>query len=152
MTILKSLAVVVASGTLSVFATTPANAAGDKAGGPSAQTMPAGGSSVSVASDERSVRQIQRQLNTAGYEVGVDGVWGPGTESALRSFQREQGITPTGVPDEETMAALEDSGSQMGSTSGVPAPEATNPVEAAGGATEDDSTRRDDPNRGSDAR
>jgi peptidoglycan hydrolase-like protein with peptidoglycan-binding domain len=54
------------------------------------------------------IRQAQEKLNAQGYDVGsVDGVWGPKTRAALRNFQKAKDITPTGVLDQETLAALD---------------------------------------------
>ena len=59
-----------------------------------------------VASDE-SVRNTQSALNSRGYDAGaVDGLWGPNTQSALRRFQADRGLAPTGLLDDETRAAL----------------------------------------------
>ena len=59
-----------------------------------------------VASDE-SVRNTQSALNSRGYDAGaVDGLWGPNTQSALRRFQADRGLAPTGLLDDATRAAL----------------------------------------------
>ena len=59
----------------------------------------------------------------AGIEVagGVDGVFGQGTQRAVKAFQTKQGYSPTGVVDAATAAALE---AVSGST---PAPEDSTP-------------------------
>lgn len=57
--------------------------------------------------DQNTIRQVQQQLQQQGYDVGqVDGVWGPQSQQALASFQRDQNIQATGRPDQQTMAAL----------------------------------------------
>jgi hypothetical protein len=54
------------------------------------------------------VREVQEALVYYGYDVGgVDGVFGRGTDSALRSFQRDNGLAVTGVVDDETAAMLD---------------------------------------------
>jgi peptidoglycan hydrolase-like protein with peptidoglycan-binding domain len=54
-----------------------------------------------------SVRAVQAQLRTLGFYRGaVDGVWGPGTEAALESFQRGRGLMPDGQLGPATAAAL----------------------------------------------
>jgi peptidoglycan hydrolase-like protein with peptidoglycan-binding domain len=54
-----------------------------------------------------SVRAVQAQLRTLGsYRGAVDGVWGPGTEAALESFQRGRGLMPDGQLGPATVAAL----------------------------------------------
>ena len=59
------------------------------------------GSSGSVVS------QIQTKLKNWGYYAGaVDGVFGSGTESAVKQFQRKNGLTPDGVVGPATLKAL----------------------------------------------
>lgn len=54
------------------------------------------------------VMRLQRALGGLGYKIGaVDGMGGPLTETALRAFQLDQGIEPTGKLDPETAEALE---------------------------------------------
>jgi peptidoglycan hydrolase-like protein with peptidoglycan-binding domain len=54
-----------------------------------------------------SVRAVQAQLRTLGFYRGaVDGVWGPGTEAALESFQRGRGLTSDGQLGPATVTAL----------------------------------------------
>jgi serine-type D-Ala-D-Ala carboxypeptidase (penicillin-binding protein 5/6) len=55
------------------------------------------------------VESLQRTLNarlTPSPNLGVDGDFGPSTESAVVRFQRDQKLTPTGVLDEATWQAL----------------------------------------------
>lgn len=53
------------------------------------------------------VRSAQTALNTKGYDVGrVDGQWGPSTQSAVRRFQAENGLTQSGRLDSATLTAL----------------------------------------------
>ncbi len=60
---------------------------------------------------------VQMQRNTVAgaqlilmrqgfYRSGIDGVFGPGTEFAIRGFQARFGLTPNGRLDTETLAAL----------------------------------------------
>jgi len=54
------------------------------------------------------VRWVQSSLNTVlSLRLTVDGVAGPATRSAIRSFQQRQGLTPDGVVGPQTQAALE---------------------------------------------
>jgi N-acetyl-anhydromuramyl-L-alanine amidase AmpD len=52
------------------------------------------------------VRAVQSQLASKGYGVSVDGVFGSGTESAVRSFQSSKGLSSDGVVGANTWAAL----------------------------------------------
>ncbi len=53
------------------------------------------------------VELLQLALNRAqGAGLATDGIFGPGTETALRRFQREAGLSPDGVAGRETHRAL----------------------------------------------
>lgn len=54
------------------------------------------------------VQEIQRKLNDIGYSAGTaDGIMGGKTRAAIESFQREQEINITGIPDNETINLLD---------------------------------------------
>ena len=53
------------------------------------------------------VKELQARLRQAGYEVEVDGEFGPKTEDAVRKFQRESGLDGDGVVGPETWESLE---------------------------------------------
>lgn len=50
--------------------------------------------------------RLQRALIANGVQVTVDGDFGPGTQTALRTFQTQAGIPATGFPDPRTMLTL----------------------------------------------
>lgn len=54
------------------------------------------------------VKSVQQALISQGLDVagGADGIFGPGTETALKSFQKQQGLTASGVVDDATALAL----------------------------------------------
>jgi peptidoglycan hydrolase-like protein with peptidoglycan-binding domain len=53
------------------------------------------------------VKAVQNQLNAAGVPVGtVDGLFGPMTESGVRTFQSRYGLPVDGVVDPRTLARL----------------------------------------------
>lgn len=53
------------------------------------------------------VTQIQKKLSDWGYYFGsVDGVFGSGTEAAVKFFQRRNGLTPDGIAGNATLAAI----------------------------------------------
>ena len=58
------------------------------------------------------VRQIQNQLKSKGYNPGtVDGIAGTNTQNALKSFQRNNGLTADGICGPKTNSVLFSSGS-----------------------------------------
>jgi peptidoglycan hydrolase-like protein with peptidoglycan-binding domain len=52
------------------------------------------------------VERLQRALQKAGVEVGVDGLFGAATERAVTRFQRDNALLADGVVGPETWAAL----------------------------------------------
>ncbi|HEY8227304.1 MAG TPA: YCF48-related protein [Pyrinomonadaceae bacterium] len=53
------------------------------------------------------ITQVQQVLNNAGYHLGEpDGKLGPETLAALKRFQNDRHLPPTGKPDDITLAAL----------------------------------------------
>ena len=57
------------------------------------------------------VKKLQQKLFDMGYDIGtagVDGIFGPKTQEALRKFQKDSKIKPTGIFDEKTFDKLGD--------------------------------------------
>ena len=53
------------------------------------------------------VKVLQRALKRAGYDAGtIDGIFGSRTETAVRAFQRANGLTVDGIVGPRTWAAL----------------------------------------------
>ena len=53
------------------------------------------------------VTQIQTKLKNWGYYAGsIDGIYGSRTVSAVRSFQRKNGLTIDGIAGPKTLAAM----------------------------------------------
>lgn len=53
------------------------------------------------------VKEVQRRLKNWGYYFGeVDGIYGPATVAAVKSFQRKNGLTVDGIAGKATFAAL----------------------------------------------
>lgn len=66
-----------------------------------------GGMAQQQAAAPALVRDVQRSLGSRGYDPGaVDGVYGSGTEAALRRFQRDQNMASSGQIDAPTLMAL----------------------------------------------
>lgn len=57
-------------------------------------------------SQGRSVRQLQEALVEQGWDIDVDGDFGPGTEEAVREFQDQNGLDVDGIVGPNTWAAL----------------------------------------------
>jgi hypothetical protein len=66
------------------------------------------------------VERLQTMLNNAGYSLDVDGIFGEKTQSAVRQYQRNQGLDVDGIVGTNTWGALTGGGSGgSGTTSGV---------------------------------
>ncbi len=54
-----------------------------------------------------SVKQFQEALNALGFQAGrADNSWGKNTSGAISTFQDQNGLDVTGVPDKETLGVL----------------------------------------------
>ncbi|MBA2388372.1 MAG: peptidoglycan-binding protein [Acidimicrobiia bacterium] len=76
------------------------------------------GGSLQLGRRGDAVRDLQRALIDAGVHVlgGADGIFGPATQSAVKSFQQRNGLPATGVADGATLQVLK------GSNGGSPVP------------------------------
>lgn len=54
----------------------------------------------------RKVEEIQAALQSKGEKLAVDGIWGSHTSSALRDFQKKNGLQQTGRYDQATAHKL----------------------------------------------
>jgi spore coat assembly protein SafA len=53
------------------------------------------------------VVNLQARLKSLGFDPGpIDGIFGPRTEAAVKSYQQSRGLPPTGIVDEMTWNAL----------------------------------------------
>lgn len=52
------------------------------------------------------VRWLQRSLLELGYDLDADGIFGKGTEAAVKAFQKANGLTADGIAGKKTYAAL----------------------------------------------
>lgn len=69
----------------------------------------------------KDVQIVQQALADGGfYRAGVDGLYGPATVNAIRSFQASKGLQMTGTLNEETLRALNP---QFASSKQIPDPE-----------------------------
>lgn len=70
-----------------------------------------------IGSRGNEVREIQKKLKELGYYKGsVDGIYGTGTQKAVRSFQKNCGITADGVAGPKTLKYLGLSSSSSGAS------------------------------------
>jgi peptidoglycan hydrolase-like protein with peptidoglycan-binding domain len=79
------------------------------ASGKSIAGGPSGLVGLKAGSLGSAVKALQEALIKAGVNVkgGADGIFGPATAQALKSFQTSQGLPATGVVDDATVAALQ---------------------------------------------
>jgi len=56
------------------------------------------------------VVELQKNLNSLGYQVAVDGYFGTATENAVRAFQQDNGLTADGIVGPETLRAMRTAG------------------------------------------
>ncbi len=61
---------------------------------------------VQNGSSGDAVRAVQSQLKTRGYAVAIDGAFGVGTASAVKSFQTAKGLGADGIVGPDTWAKL----------------------------------------------
>jgi N-acetylmuramoyl-L-alanine amidase len=52
------------------------------------------------------VKRMQGKLVEHGYKIAVDGIFGKGTEDAVKAFQRNRGLTADGICGDSTWAEL----------------------------------------------
>jgi peptidoglycan hydrolase-like protein with peptidoglycan-binding domain len=142
-----------------VAQTTPPGPQTEQSQPPSA--APSQGDMSPQSLSREQVMELQNALKAKGYDVGpADGVWGPNTASALRSFQDKQGLSG-GQLNSQTLSALgidstrygnpqqNNPGSQPPSVAPGAPPSSTQPGQP--GAPSDPSSpgAPSDPNRGS---
>ena len=61
---------------------------------------------LKLGSNGEDVKTLQMLLNSAGYAVSIDSVFGPKTEAAVRAFQKDRGLVVDGIVGGKTMAAF----------------------------------------------
>lgn len=54
------------------------------------------------------VQRLQRALIRAGFDLDDDGLFGQGTETAVKEFQRQNGLVADGIVGPKTWAAVDD--------------------------------------------
>ena len=70
------------------------------------------------------VEQLQADLVALGYDPGpVDGIFGGGTESAVKAFQSARGLSVDGLVGDQTRAALAEAKQEQSAPEPEPEPE-----------------------------
>lgn len=80
----------------------PAPQPGPPAPSPSGSSRP----TIRRGSTGTDVTYLQQRLRVFNYNVATDGIFGPMTESAVRSFQASNGLAVDGIVGQQTWAAL----------------------------------------------
>lgn len=70
--------------------------------------VPAYYATLSDGSSGSQVTRLQKRLTSLDYmlDINVDGAFGPTTESAVKDFQRTNGLSATGIADSQTQNLL----------------------------------------------
>jgi peptidoglycan hydrolase-like protein with peptidoglycan-binding domain len=63
-------------------------------------------SNGSSGMSQQGVKALQQALKGQGENVKSDGVWGPGTQAALKHYQEQNGLPATGQLDQATRSKL----------------------------------------------
>ena len=61
---------------------------------------------ISYGSSGEDVKELQKALNNAGYSLDVDGKFGTKTQSAVKSYQKSQGLAVDGIVGDNTWTSL----------------------------------------------
>jgi peptidoglycan hydrolase-like protein with peptidoglycan-binding domain len=89
--------------------------------------------------NQQHVREVQQKLMQEGHDVGsIDGQFGPKTQAALRSFQQEEGLQPSGQIDQQTLEKLGVASSSSGLSGQSSGSMGTDTSGTVGGALIDD--------------
>jgi peptidoglycan hydrolase-like protein with peptidoglycan-binding domain len=70
------------------------------------EAVTGGSLALKKGSRGEAVRELQKLLTDAGHEAKADGVFGKGTEQAVRDFQKDKGLEVDGIVGRDTAKAL----------------------------------------------
>ena len=62
---------------------------------------------IAIGATGNDVKRLQGSLNDLGFNIAVDGKFGPETQSAVKEFQRKNGLAVDGIVYTETSSALD---------------------------------------------
>lgn len=75
---------------------------------PAAPSYSSGQMAASTELTPDMIRNVQQKLSQEGmYRGQADGMWGPQTQAAVRSYQQQHNMNPTGQLDQDTLAAMD---------------------------------------------
>jgi peptidoglycan hydrolase-like protein with peptidoglycan-binding domain len=81
------------------------------------------GASAQSAQSSDTIKQVQEKLSQHGQDPGpADGKLGPKTMAALKDFQKQNNLQPSGKLDQQTLAALQLDESSGSASTGSSAP------------------------------
>ncbi|MBR1586435.1 MAG: peptidoglycan-binding protein [Clostridia bacterium] len=63
-------------------------------------------SATKVGSTGNNVAKLQQALKLKGYKITVDGIYGNGTASTVKAYQKKVGLSQTGTADKNTLNVL----------------------------------------------
>ena len=63
-------------------------------------------SQIGYGSSGNDVKALQQKLNSNGYQLDVDGNFGPKTQAAVRDYQQKNGLTVDGIVGKNTWSTL----------------------------------------------
>jgi peptidoglycan hydrolase-like protein with peptidoglycan-binding domain len=118
----------------------PATGAVDKATAAALQSDLAAQGGAAEKESVATAAAVQQTLSLAGFWTGpVDGDWTPALTEALKAFQTELGVKPTGAVDAATIAALERAIAEADEPETTPTATPSEDDKAGGVAKPDDS-------------
>ena len=74
-------------------------------------------SEVNFGSSGSTVKKLQEELNSNGYDIAEDGIFGKETSAAVKDYQANNGLVVDGIVGEKTWASLDSGNSSASSTS-----------------------------------
>ncbi|KZE38791.1 hypothetical protein AV656_07770 [Bhargavaea cecembensis] len=94
------------------------------------------GKTLSLGSTGSAVKDWQRDMNTVGFKMGIDGSFGYGSRTAAIAFQKKYGLTPDGYfgpSSQQKMASLLNGSSKPAKPAKPAEPEKTEKPATSGG-------------------
>jgi|HubBroStandDraft_1064217.scaffolds.fasta_scaffold562199_2 peptidoglycan hydrolase-like protein with peptidoglycan-binding domain len=105
--LIAGLGLIAASGlAVQSHAANPANNQAPAAAASPSDTSNNMSSNGSSGMSQQDVKALQQALKGQGENVKSDGVWGPGTQAALKHYQEQNGLPATGQLDQATRSKL----------------------------------------------